>query len=128
MQQGLPSRWRSSEQGLRLGWGSSGLTARPSSFAARAQSKQKGDDMALFLVVHELDTHEPEAFVAAWRSGAGSRIRCLRHWVVDKAIALLVEAPNEDGLRAYAAGATEVTELFAPARRWLAYETIDLGR
>jgi hypothetical protein len=111
-----------------LTWRVSGPVARNSSPATRAQREQKGDVMALFLVVHELDSHEPEAFLAAWRSGAGSLIRCLRHWVVDNAIALLVEAPNEHGLRAYASGATEVTELFAPARRWLAYETIDLGR
>jgi hypothetical protein len=84
--------------------------------------------MALFLEVHELDTHEPEAFVAAWTAAAGSRIRCLKHWVGDSAVALLVEAPNADSLRAYDSATGDVTELFAPARRWLSYETIDLGR
>jgi hypothetical protein len=82
--------------------------------------------MALFLVVHELDTHDPEAFVAAWSAGAASHIRCLKHWVSGDAIALLAEAPNEYGLRAYDSDAIGVTELFAPARRWLSYETIDL--
>jgi hypothetical protein len=127
MHQGLRSSWRSA-QGLRLTWRTCGLAARNSSLAARAQREQKGDVMALFLVVHELDSHEPEAFVASWAARAGRGIRCLRHWVLDKAVALLVEAPNEHGLRAYAADATEVTELFAPARRWLAHETIDLAR
>lgn len=83
--------------------------------------------MALFLNIHELDA-EPEAFVAAWAAGAGSCIRCLKHWVGDNAIALLVEAPNEASLRAYDPAAVEVTELFAPARRWLSCETIDFAR
>jgi hypothetical protein len=83
--------------------------------------------MALFLNVHKLHTHEPAAYVAAWAAGAGSRIRCLKHWVGDNAIAMLVEAPDEDALRAYDSDASEVTELFAPARRWLSYETIDLA-
>ena len=84
--------------------------------------------MALFLNIHELDGHQPEAFVAAWAAGAGNGIRCLRHWVGDNAMALLVEAPDEDGLRAYDSDASDVTELFAPAWRWLSYETIDLAR
>jgi hypothetical protein len=83
--------------------------------------------MALFLEVHELDTPEPEAFVAAWTAAAGSRIRCLKHWVGDNAVALLVEAPNADSLRAYDSDAGEVTQLFAPARRWLSCETIVFG-
>jgi len=111
-----------------MGWRATGLTAaRNSIYTARSHGEQKGEDMALFLVVHELDPHEPQAFVAAWAAGAGRRIRCLKHWVSGNAIALLVEAPNEDGLRAYASDATDVTELFAPARRWLSYETIDLA-
>ena len=85
--------------------------------------------MALFLNVHELDAqHRPEAFVAAWAAAAGSGIRCLKHWVGDNTIALLVEAPDLDSLRAYDLDAAEVTELFAPARRWMSYETIDLAR
>jgi hypothetical protein len=84
--------------------------------------------MALFLEVHELDTHEPEAFVAAWTAAAGSRIRCLKHWVGDDAVALLVEAPHADSLRAYDPDAGEVTRLFTPARSWLSYETIDVAR
>lgn len=84
--------------------------------------------MALFLAFHELDTHEPEAWVAAWAAGAGSRIRCLKHWVSDNAIALLVEAPDEGSLRAYGSDATEVTRLFGPARRWLSYKTINFPR
>ena len=84
--------------------------------------------MALFLNIYELDGHEPEAFVAALARGAGSGIRCLKYWVGANAIALLVEAPDEDSLRAYDSDATEVTELFAPARRWLSYETIGLLR
>ncbi len=80
--------------------------------------------MALFLAVHELDTHEPEVFVAAWAAGAGSCLRCLKHWVSDNGIALLVEAPDEDSVRAYDSDATEVTRLFAPARHWLSAETI----
>lgn len=84
--------------------------------------------MPLFLAFHDLDGHEPEAFVAAWAAGAGSHIRCLKHWVGDNAIALLVEAPNEGGLRAHDAHATEVVRLFAPARRWLSYETINFPR
>ena len=57
--------------------------------------------MGLFLAIHELHTYDPEAFVVAWAAGAGSRIRCLKHWVSGNAIALLVEAPDEDSLRAY---------------------------
>jgi hypothetical protein len=100
----------------------------PRIWTALAQGGRKGDDMALFLQVHELDTHEPEALVAAWTEAAGSRIRCLKHWVGDNAIALLMEAPNEDSLRSYDSDAGEVTRLFASAQRWLSYETIHLGR
>jgi hypothetical protein len=84
--------------------------------------------MALFLNIHELDGHEPEAFVAAWAAGADSGIRCLKHWVSGNAIALLVEAPNENSLRTHYSDPTEVTELLAPAWRWLSVETIDLAR
>jgi len=84
--------------------------------------------MALFLAFHDLDRHEPEAFVAAWAARAGGRIHCLKHWVSDNAIALLVEAPDEASLRAHGSDATAVTRLFAPARRWLSYETINFPR
>ena len=84
--------------------------------------------MALFLAFHDLDKREPEAFVAAWAAGAGSRMRCLKHWVGDNAIALLVEAPDEGSLRAYGSDATAVTRLFASAGRWMSYETINFPR
>jgi len=84
--------------------------------------------MPLFLAFHELEGHEPEAWVASWATAAGSRIRCLKHWVSGNAIALLVEAPNEGGLRAYDPEATEVVRLFSSARRWLSYETINFPR
>jgi hypothetical protein len=107
----------------------SGLAAALHSiWAALAQGGQKGEEMALFLEVHELDSHEPGAFVAARTAAAGSRIRCLKHWVGDDAVALLVEAPQADSLRAYDPDAGEVTRLFTPARSWLSYETIDLAR
>jgi hypothetical protein len=79
------------------------------------------------LAVHELGAHDPEAFVAAWAAGAGGGIRWLRRWVSDNAFALLVEAPDQESLRAHDSDATEVTELFAPARRWLFFESIDLA-
>ena len=67
--------------------------------------------------------------MAARAAGAGSSIRCLKHWVSDNTIALLVEAPDEgSSLRAYGSDATEVARLFAPARRWLSYETINFPR
>ena len=84
--------------------------------------------MAIFLEVHELNAQKPEAFVAAWAARAGSGVHCLKHWVNDDVIALLVEAPNEDSLGAYGSAAAEVTELFAPAPRWLSHEPIELAR
>jgi hypothetical protein len=94
---------------------------------SRAVRAKKETTMALFLNVHKLDAHEPDAFVAAWAAGAPSGIRCLKHWVKDNAIALLVEAPTEYSLRAFDRHASDVTQLFAPARRWLSLETVYLG-
>jgi hypothetical protein len=75
--------------------------------------------MALFLDVHELNGGGAEAFVAAWAAGAGDGVRCLGHWVGEdgRKVALLVEAPDADSLRACDPEATELTELFAPAER-----------
>jgi hypothetical protein len=84
--------------------------------------------MALFLNVHELDAQAAETFLAAWSTRCADGIRCLKHWVSDDAIALLVEAPNEASVRACDPGAIEVTELFAPARRWASCDSIDFAR
>ena len=85
------------------------------------------DDRTLYRGT-ELDAQGAEAFLAAWSTRGGDGIRCLKHWVSDDAIALLVEAPNEASVRARDPGATEVTELFAPAQRWASCDSIDFAR
>lgn len=85
--------------------------------------------MALFLDVHELDARGAEAFVAAWSARAGEGARCRKHWVGEdgRTVALLVEAPDEETLRACDPDAKEVTELFAPAERWASYDSIEVA-
>jgi hypothetical protein len=85
--------------------------------------------MALFLDIHDLDALGAEAFLTSWSARANDGIRCLKHWVGEdgRSVALLVEAPNEDSLRACDRDARELTELFAPAERWLSYDSIEMA-
>jgi hypothetical protein len=84
--------------------------------------------MALFLEVHELKGRDPSTVLATCSEPTGDGIRCLRHWVDGDAIALLVEAPDEETLRARGLDPVEVTELFAPASRWAAMDAIDFPK
>jgi hypothetical protein len=88
--------------------------------------KQKEEEMQLFLDIHKLDASDADVFLAAWSRRAGDDMRCLKHWLKEDAIALLVEAPDEEYLRAKDPDAIELTELFAPASRWAAEDEIDI--
>ncbi len=85
--------------------------------------------MSLFLEVHELNGRGAEACVQARSAQAPPGVRFLRHWFGDEGrkVALLVEAPDEETLRTCAGGAKEVTELFAPAERWMSCDSIDMA-
>ncbi len=85
--------------------------------------------MALFLAIHELDGLGLEVFLARLAAHADEGIRCLKHWVGEdgRNVALLVEAPNEDSLRACDRDAKELTELFAPAERWVSFDSIEMA-
>lgn len=83
--------------------------------------------MALFLEIHELGTHGADAFLMDWTARADDGTRCLKNWTGDNRIALLVEAPDDYRSRARGAHLSELTELFAPAARWAAYDAIDLA-
>jgi hypothetical protein len=84
--------------------------------------------MALFLDIHDLDALGVGAFLTRWAAHADDGVRCLKHWVDEdgRNVALLVEAPNEDSLRACDRDARELTELFAPAERWMSYDAIEM--
>ncbi len=84
--------------------------------------------MCLFLEVHDLDGRDAEAFVEARSAQGPHGVRLLKHWLGDDGgkVALLVEAPDEQTLRGCAGGANEVTELFAPAERWMSYDAIEM--
>ena len=84
--------------------------------------------MRLFLEVHELDGCDAGAFVHARSVQAPRGVRLLKHWLGDDGgtVTLLVEAPDEQTLRACAGDAKEVTELFAPAERWMSYDSIEM--
>ena len=84
--------------------------------------------MALFLEVHKLEGRDQGTFLATCSTMNGDGSRCLRHWVDGDEIALLVEAPDEEALRARGLDAVEVTELFAPASRWAAADAIDFPK
>jgi hypothetical protein len=82
--------------------------------------------MALFMDIHELGDHDPESFVAGWSIHKRESITCLKHWVSgDGRIALLVEAPDRESLQAQDRDALEVTELYAPASRWLKQHSVE---
>ena len=85
--------------------------------------------MALFLDVHELDGRDVDEFLAAWSAQAATGVRCLKRWVGEdrRNVALLVEVADEDSVRACDADAKEVTELFAPAERWLSLDSIEMA-
>jgi hypothetical protein len=85
--------------------------------------------MCLFLEVHELDGRDADAFVRARSTQAPQGVRLLKHWLGDdgRNVAFLVEAPNEETLRACAGGAKEITELFAPAERWMGFDAIEIA-
>lgn len=69
--------------------------------------------MALFLDVHSSSGCDANTFVSEWSQRTDGSIRCLKHFAKADAIALLVEAPDEEELRASDPEAVEVTELFA---------------
>jgi hypothetical protein len=81
--------------------------------------------MTLFLEVCDLNGQSAQSFAEA-RSRTRNGIHCLKYWPCDdgRSVALLVEAQDEVTLRSSAAGAKEITELFAPAARWMSIETI----
>ena len=85
--------------------------------------------MSLFLEVHELDGRGAEAFVRVRSAQAPRGVRFLKHWFGDdgRKVALPVEAPDKETLRTCAGGAKEVTELFAPAERWMSCDSIDMA-
>jgi hypothetical protein len=83
--------------------------------------------MAVFLEIHELAAHSAEALLAERATHADDRTRCLKNWTGDNRIALLVEAPDDYRIRAHGPRVSEVTELFASAARWAAYDAIDLA-
>lgn len=73
--------------------------------------------MALFLETHDLDGRDAEALIRALSEPRPGR-RCLCHYLADdgSAVEFLVEAQDQASL---STGAQSVTELFAPAARWL---------
>jgi hypothetical protein len=81
--------------------------------------------MALFLETHNLGGRDAQAFVDT-RSGTGNGSRCLKHWISGdrRRLTLLVEASDRQALSASHPGAREVTEVFAPAERWMSFETL----
>jgi hypothetical protein len=85
--------------------------------------------MALFLDGHELEERNADEFLAAWSDRAATDVRCLKRWVGEdrRNVALLVEAPDEDSVRICDPDAKEVTELFAPAKRWLSLDSIEMA-
>jgi hypothetical protein len=83
--------------------------------------------MALFLEIHELSALGTETFLADWIARADDRTRCLKNWTSGTSIAFLVEAPDDYGSRPRGPGVRELTELFAPASRWLDHDTLDLA-
>jgi hypothetical protein len=84
--------------------------------------------MTLFLEVHDLNGQSARAFAEA-RAQTRNGIDCLKYWPCEdgRSVALLVEAQDEATLRSSAAGAKEITELFAPAARWMSVETMEAG-
>jgi hypothetical protein len=83
--------------------------------------------MPLFLEIYELNGQGAQAFSDA-RSSHRDGICCLKHWLSEdgRSIALLVEASDEDALRLSHGGAKEITELFAPAERWMSSDTVEI--
>jgi hypothetical protein len=79
--------------------------------------------MALFLETHRLNGRDAEALVQAL-SQSGPGRRCLCHYLADdgSAVEFLVESPDRAALSA--TGAQSVTELFAPAARWLSDDPV----
>lgn len=80
--------------------------------------------MCLFLEVS--DRGNAEALVQARSAQASRGVRLLKHWLGANGVVLLVEAPDEQTLRACSSGAKEITELFAPAERWMSYDSIEM--
>ena len=74
--------------------------------------------MALFLETHSLDGRDAETLIRALSEPRPDR-RCLCHYLAGdgSAVEFLVEAQDQASLSA--TGAQSVTELFAPAARWL---------
>jgi hypothetical protein len=82
--------------------------------------------MALFMDIHDLGSRDPESFLDGWSTDKSRDITCLRHWVnADGRIALLVEAPDRESLQTQDRDALEVTELLAPASRWIEADTVE---
>jgi hypothetical protein len=81
--------------------------------------------MPLFLEVHDVNGRSPQALAEA-RSGDG--VRCLKHWLSEDGlqVALLVEAPSEEGVGSSTSGVKETTELFAPVEPWVCRTSIDV--
>ena len=79
--------------------------------------------MALFLETHSLDGRDAETLVRTLSEPRPGR-RCLCHYLADdgSAVEFLVEAQDQDSLSA--TGAQSVTELFAPAARWLSHDPL----
>jgi hypothetical protein len=74
--------------------------------------------MALFLETHYLEGRDAETLIRALSEPLPGR-RCFCHYLADdgSAVEFLVEAQDQASLSA--TGAQSVTELFAPAARWL---------
>jgi hypothetical protein len=79
--------------------------------------------MALFLETHYLNGRDAETLIRALSEPHPGR-RCLCHYLADdgNAVEFLVEAQDQASLSA--TGARSVTELFAPAERWLSSDPL----